>query len=178
MMTARKQTSPEGGGTERAMNPRDLIKTARGMAVLDPQQPTQADLRRAISTAYYALFHCLALSGADLLIGAERDSAWHQVYRALEHGKTGQICDNDQKMAEFPESIRKFATAFVMLQRERQQADYALEVRYNKSFVLEEIDRAEKAISHYERAGVQDRRRFVALVLFKQRSIERERGKK
>lgn len=171
MMTARKQNSPEGVGTERAMDPRDLIKTARGMAVLGPQQPTQADLRRAISTAYYALFHCLALSGADLLIGAERDSAWHQVYRALEHGKTVRICDDDQRMAEFPESIRKFASAFVILQRERQQADYALEVRYNETFVLEEIDRAEKAINHYERAGVQDRRRFVALALFRQRPL-------
>ena len=171
MMTARKQNSPEGGGTERAMDPRDLIKTARGMAVLGPQQPTQADLRRAISTAYYALFHCLALSGADLLIGAERDSAWHQVYRALEHGKTVRICDDDQRMAEFPESIREFAAAFVFLQRERQQADYALEVWYNEAFVLENIDRAEKAISHYERAGVQDRRRFVALALFRQRPL-------
>lgn len=170
-MTARKQNSPEGGGTERAMDPRDLIKTARGMAVLDPQQPTQADLRRAISTAYYALFHCLALSGADLLIGAERDSAWHQVYRALEHGKTVRICDDDQRMAEFPESIREFAAAFVFLQRERQQADYAFEVWYNKTYVLENIDRAEKAINHYERAGVQDRRRFVALALFRQRPL-------
>ena len=154
-----------------ALNPRDLIKTARGMAVLDPQQPTQADLRRAISTAYYALFHCLALSGADLLIGAERDSAWHQVYRALEHGKTVRICDDDQRMAEFPESIREFAAAFVFLQRERQQADYAIEVWYNKTHVLENIDRAEKAINHYERAGVQDRRRFVALALFRQRPL-------
>lgn len=171
MMTARKQNSPEGGVTERAINPRDLIKTARGMMVLGPQQPTQTDLRRAVSTAYYALFHCLALSGADLLIGAERDSAWHQVYRALEHGKTMRVCDDDQRMAEFPESIRKFAAAFVILQRERQQADYALEVRYNESFVLEEIDRAEEAISHYERAGVQDRRRFVALMLFRLRPL-------
>ena len=174
MMTARKQNSPEGGGTERAINPRDLIKTARGMMVLGPQQPTQTDLRRAVSTAYYALFHCLALSGADLLIGAdgaERDSAWHQVYRALEHGKTMQVCNNKQRMAEFPESIREFAEAFVILQRERQQADYALEVRYNETFVLEEINRAEKAISHYERAGVQARRRFVALVLFRQQPL-------
>ena len=153
------------------MNPRDLIKTARGMAVLDPQQPTQTDLRRAISTAYYALFHCLALSGADLLIGAQRDSAWHQVYRALEHGKTVQVCNNHQRMAEFPKSIRKFASAFVILQRERQQADYAPEMRYNESSVLKEIDRAEEAISHYEQAGVQDRRRFVALVLFRQRPL-------
>lgn len=153
------------------MNPRELIKTARGMAVLGPQQPTQEDLRRAISTAYYALFHCLALSGADLLIGAERNSAWHQVYRALEHGNTGRTCDNDQRMAEFPESIRKFAAAFVILQRERQEADYAFEKQYNRLRVLEEINRADEAISHYERAGVQDRRRFVALMLFRQRPL-------
>ena len=32
-------------------------------------QPSDADLRRAISTAYYALFHTLAASNADLIAG-------------------------------------------------------------------------------------------------------------
>ena len=50
----------------------------------------QARLRRAISTAYYAMFHALAKSNADALIGSTPQSrglaAWSQVYRALEHG--------------------------------------------------------------------------------------------
>lgn len=53
------------------MNPHDLIETARRLAGANPGQPTptQADLRRTVSTAYYALFHCLAGAAADLLVG-------------------------------------------------------------------------------------------------------------
>ena len=46
----------------------------------------QASLRRAISTAYYAVFHSLARIAADLIVGTDRNEAWHQAHRALEHG--------------------------------------------------------------------------------------------
>ena len=68
------------------MNSRDLIGTARGLTMLDPRRPTQANLRRAVSTAYYAVFHSLARTTADLLLGRKHDDAWHHMYRALEHG--------------------------------------------------------------------------------------------
>ena len=75
------------------MNPRDLIQTARRLAESGAAQPTKADLRRAVSTAYYALFHCLTAAAADLLTGARPDSPeWRQVYRALEHGKARSAC--------------------------------------------------------------------------------------
>lgn len=77
------------------VNPHELIETARRLAGANPGQPrsTQADLRRTVSTAYYALFHCLAGAAADLLAGrASRGSDWDQVYRALEHGKARRAC--------------------------------------------------------------------------------------
>ena len=52
------------------MNPRDLIETARGLTELSPRRPTQANLRRAVSTAYYAVFHCLAGAIAEGALGA------------------------------------------------------------------------------------------------------------
>ena len=70
-----------GGCT--ALTPFDLIETARGLTELSPRRPTQANLRRAVSTAYYAMFHCLASSAANLLIGGRRGTAWHQVYHTL-----------------------------------------------------------------------------------------------
>ena len=71
----------------------DLI--AAGRATLIPQpaatQPTQAAIRRAISTAYYAAFHALTTSNADALIGPVHDQltadAWTQIYRSLNHGQ-------------------------------------------------------------------------------------------
>ena len=55
----------------------DLIETARGLTALSPRRPNQANLRRVVSTAYYAVFHCLAGAAANLIIGrsaAPRDT--------------------------------------------------------------------------------------------------------
>ena len=37
----------------------DLLELAQDLANLHPEDPHQASLRRAVSTAYYALFHLL-----------------------------------------------------------------------------------------------------------------------
>ena len=151
------------------MNSRDLIATARGLTAISRRRPSQASLRRAVSTAYYAMFHCLAGAAADLLIGRRRSPAWHQVYRALEHGKTRNACRHQQAMQGFPPEIRDFANTFTVLQDARHQADYALEGRYDKLDVLEAIDRAENAIVQFEQADIQHRRGFAAHVLFRRR---------
>ena len=39
--------------------PDELLELARELANLHPGHPHQASLRRAVSTAYYALFHLL-----------------------------------------------------------------------------------------------------------------------
>jgi hypothetical protein len=37
----------------------DLLEQAGNLARLDPTRPKQVNLRRAVSSAYYALFHLL-----------------------------------------------------------------------------------------------------------------------
>ena len=58
------------------MNPQDLLRIAEGLArgalSSGRGRPRQAELRRAVSAAYYALFHTLALCGASTLVGAAR----------------------------------------------------------------------------------------------------------
>jgi len=39
--------------------PGELLQLARDIANLHPDSPNQASLRRAVSTAYYAIFHLL-----------------------------------------------------------------------------------------------------------------------
>ena len=43
----------------------DLIQTARKLVIGGMGRPLQSDLRRSISTAYYAMFHCVARAYAD-----------------------------------------------------------------------------------------------------------------
>ena len=152
------------------MKPLDLIEAARDMTDSGRGRPTQAKLRRAVSTAYYAMFHCLAGCAANMIIGRKRKPAWHQTYRALEHGKARNACEDKGPMAAFPQEMRDFAKAFVLLQKARQQADYALDGRYDKLAVLGAIDLAERAIAGLEQTDAEHRRAFIAHVLFKRRS--------
>ena len=138
------------------------------------RRPPQASLRRAVSTAYYALFHCLARSAAERFVGGQSrhrgEPAWHQVYRALEHGPAASACRNNTVMKDFPQEVREFASMFVTLQEERYRADYAIDHHFYKSVVLGAIDDAESAIDVYENARPEDQRAFVAHVLFRRRS--------
>ena len=153
----------------------DLIETARGLATLPPRRPGQAEanFRRALSTAYYAMFHCLAGDAANLIIGKKRSLYWHRVHRALEHRKIREACQNKKAMEAFPREIHDFAEIFVVLQKMRQRADYALddnpEDPYYETEVLALINTAEFSIRQFEQADVQHRRNFVAYVLFKAR---------
>ena len=152
------------------MNARDLMAAAHVLTASGGENPTQARLRRAVSTAYYAMFHCLAAMAADLFMGTARGPAWHRVYRALEHGRAKSACRQVQAMREFPAEIRNFAGVFVMLQVERQKADYALDMEaYRTSDALAYMASAEWAIDRLERADIEGRRAFAAHVLFRRR---------
>lgn len=75
----------------------DLIRTARRTISTVEGRPSQADLRRAISTAYYAMFDTLARLCANEIVGGTSSkratSEWARVYRALDHGKSAQALD-------------------------------------------------------------------------------------
>ena len=104
----------------------DFLDIARRLALAAPRKPKQADLRRAISTAYYALFHAFARDAANLLVGGagkELEAAWAQTYRALDHGAAKKACAQ-VRVPEFPLPICAAAEVFVTLQQHRHDADY------------------------------------------------------
>ena len=154
------------------MKPHDLIKTCR-LLLASGRRPTQVTLRRTTSTAYYAVFHCLAHTCADLMIGtagADRSiEAWRQVYRSLEHGVANNQCKNKQVMPRFPQDIQDFANAFITLQEKRNVADYDPLARFVKSEVAEDVDNAESIINIFNRVPIRDRRAFCAWVLLRNR---------
>ncbi len=151
------------------MNPLDLIATARDLSAVSSRgRPRQSNLRRIISTTYYALFHCLATCCADMLVGgagANRSRpAWNQTYRALQHGTARQRC-HQQNIARFPDEIRYFARVFVDMQLERHRADYDPDVAFAKADVIQYTNVAEDAIQTFLNAPVRDRRAFAIYVL-------------
>ena len=107
---------------------RDLI--AAGRATLMPQppatEPAPEAIRRAISTAYYAMFHALARNNADVLMDAPNNQltaeAWIAAYRGLDHGHArARLQQNRPKLSA---DAQDFADLFCELQSERHNADY------------------------------------------------------
>ncbi len=154
------------------MQPTDLLSTAKELLHFGHgKRPRGANLRRAVSSVYYALFHTLARNAADLLIGgtgSERsDHAWLQVYRALEHGNIWNGCNHKDMMKKFPDDIQDFANVFLELKEKREDADYNPNARFYKSDVTKLINKAEIIIQGFNDCTYKDKRAFVTYVLFK-----------
>lgn len=105
----------------------NLIGTAKKLLPHEGAENYQADLRRAISTAYFAAFHALALVSANSLVGDNRETrpnrAWVEVYRGLSHGSCKDACAKAKSIG-FPEEIEGYADIFVQLQVARKRVDY------------------------------------------------------
>ena len=131
----------------------------------------QTHLRRAVSTVYYALFHCLANCCADTLVGKtdRRTRGWSLAYRSLSHGRARDACRQKREIRLFPQEIQSFADLFLVLQKERHTADYDPAQVFFKSDVEGHLQTARLTIRRLETADVRDRRAFAAHILFKER---------
>ena len=150
----------------------DFVRTARelaGSAMVG--RPPETDLRRAVSTAYYALFHCVAACCANMLVGgasaARSQPAWRQAYRALQHATARKRCENNNVLTRFPVEVQDLANLFVDMQKKRHRADYDPDPSFSWSrlSVMQDIDETEDAIRRFSRAPTKDRRAFAVYLL-------------
>lgn len=148
----------------------DLLNVARRLA---GDNPTQTDLRRAISSVYYAVFHAICQSNADTLVGdnpQNRDPlAWRQTYRALEHGYARQRCQHTRRSGRFSLSLTSLADFFVAMQSLRHQADYDPDVVFTQQQVLTAIIEANDRITAFRAAPERERRAFAVYILMRER---------
>ncbi len=154
------------------MPPEHLLQIATDLAEVNPRRPRRADLCRAVSTAYYAMFHCLARTCADRLAGRAGTvgsrSMWRRVYRAPDHRQAKRRCEN--MPSSFPDEVREFGYVFATLQDKRHFADYDPDYRVGKSEVIADIHRARTAIDRFLATPANVRRDFALHVLTKVRA--------
>lgn len=150
--------------------PRALLDTAEALA-RRTRVPRRADLRRAVSTAYYALFHALASEVADRLVGARRrfTPAWVRVYRALEHGTVRDRLERFASEKTTSEGLRLLCVTFAQLQSERHHADYDPLARFRREDVLGSLARCRSALRALAAADREERLELATRVLFRDR---------
>jgi uncharacterized protein (UPF0332 family) len=127
--------------------------------------------RRAVSTAYYAVFHAIAKLCAETLIAdAKRnEDAYSRVYRALDHGPLKNILI--QAPLKDHQNIKLFGPDIVKLQAERHRADYSPPDKnlFKPSEVKEIIGQARFVIAELDKLSKPDRLLLATCLLFKER---------
>jgi hypothetical protein len=140
------------------------LTQARRLARLDLRRPQQANLRRATSTAYYALFHFLIDQACRLLLGQARDQGGMRMLmaRAFVHGEMAEACktfrggnlpvtiQNILPGLNVPSDVRQLAGLFILAQEHRHAADYDLHRAFTRAEVLLLIDRIEAAVVSWD----------------------------
>ena len=152
---------------------RNLIQAGRDL--LNPQPagiiPTGEHVRRAISNAYYALFHALAESNAAALVGTPSDAAttaaWSRVYRGLDHARAHRELQRHQP--ELSVQAQGFAKTFSDMQRFRHLADYDHAAGFTTHEAMAYLDRAEAAILDYTQVAASEKTYIATLTLIRPR---------
>lgn len=131
--------------------PDELLEQAQHLANREPKHPRQASLRRAVSSAYYSLFH--------LLVG-ETVSHWKvaaqrpQLSRIFDHGRmnaaSGRVLNPNLSpfTGQDPatvEHLKNVARTFCRLYEHRQTADYDNATQWSRTEVLTLIDSVKEA---------------------------------
>jgi len=137
--------------------PEDLLEQAYDLAAREAGEPKQASLRRAVSTAYYALFHLLI----DEAVGkwaVERQRSG--LARAFEHDgmkkKCAEVVKRVKDGAQLPVELDTVAHNFIQLQEHRHKADYDNSKHWSRTDVNIVLALATDAFNAWSAIGAQD----------------------
>lgn len=153
---------------------RNLIAVSRALTNNQTSlgQPTEESLRRAISTAYYAMFHALAASNADSLLDNPRDTnlqqAWSRTYRGMDHRTARRSLT--QNVTNLTRESRQFIRVFALLQDARHRADYDPNETVTLHQATRWTDTAEQAIEGFLSASADERKVIAIRALIRERS--------
>jgi hypothetical protein len=166
------------------LNPIHLFEQADKLVEAPPAgPPRQVDLRRAISSSYYAVFHLTLTALADEFIGAAHRGTdrYALMHRSVDHRAIKDLCSvvsQSKPPAKygpyvpangFGPELLTFASAFIDLQDKRHRADYDVATRYRQLDARLAITTGRSAMTGFTAADAAKRRMFLTLLLCRPR---------
>ena len=82
------------------IDPDGLLDHAEKLANAERGRPTDVDLRRGISAAYYAVYHELTGQAASHLVGSCPQRIQNEIRRSWSHGEISQLAEHVVGRAE------------------------------------------------------------------------------
>ena len=163
--------------------PEGLLEQAQHLVKREPKRPKQASLRRAISTAYYALFHLLI---SEAVLNWKRAEDRVELARMFEHTHMRSICANrrdelnegfKKKKAGRPNqeeavkrSLHRVVSTFVQMHEQRELADYDYSSNWTRTDVLPKVEGVAAAFKAWKAIRNEDiAQAFLFTLLYKRR---------
>ena len=146
----------------------ELIDLARETATTPRSDHLhQTKLRLAVATVYYAVYHALARSNADLLIGPSETEGetpeWNRVHTALGGDSAHELMPAD--FSRHPEAIRRFVDLFLTSHHQRVLAEEDPATTFTADQARDWVDRGETAIAEFLTVAPEQRRDFALELL-------------
>jgi hypothetical protein len=164
--------------------PEGLLEQAQHLVKREPKRPKQASLRRAISAAYYALFHLLI---SEAVLNWRRAEDRVELARMFEHTHMRSICANkrDELNKEFKKNkkpgrpdreesvkrnLHRVANTFVQMHEQRELADYDYSSNWTRTDVLPKVESVAAAFKAWKAIRNEDiAHAFLFTLLYKKR---------
>lgn len=148
-----------------------LLATADDLCRPTGARPRDAFMRRAVSSAYYAVFHALARMCADELVGRAnaKTEAYLRVYRALDHAAARRAFRTPEATS-LGAAVASVGLVYAELQQKRHRADYdpsPFGHMYDETRAV--IAKAREAIAVVSTLDPSVRRTLATIILFKAR---------
>ena len=169
----------------------DLFSQAETLAKLDVKKPKQVNLRRAVSSAYYAVFHYLVHEACCVQIGTQHAQApyRHALGRAFAHSIMKEACTSfgggtlkdavikglRDTSGNYPilKQIQDIASTFAELQEKRHLADYNRSERFKRSDVLALVEEAKNHVTKFSELAVSDQKKYFLACLWAWKELTR-----
>jgi hypothetical protein len=144
-----------------------------------PGPTRQVDLRRAVSSAYYGVFHFTCAALGDYFVGAtHRSSPRHAlVYRSIDHRALRELCQGIVRATPPPKLARylpsgglgrdmvAFCGIVPELQDRRHRADYDPTAAFTRTDGHAAVTAGRSAVRRFRAAPVAERAMFLTLLL-------------
>lgn len=146
------------------------------------QAETAITYRRAVSSAYYGLFHAITLASASLF--APSDESRYELVRWYRHGDLKRVTawihgggppeglEHNIHALRADERVRTISASFQRLSKAREDADYNHSAAFDHSYAIDLVGMAKRAADLVEDpvfAASPEGRRFLGLMALRAR---------